>query len=102
MYSAGRQYAKKDSVWYIFPDGRCEAATVISVDPTLTPTSYGVAFKAMPDRTRETVASRLKPFVTEDTCHQDCEGHVCPATNCQSIVPATTLQVISFASAAER
>ena len=91
--SAGRQYAPRDSVWYVFPDGRCEAATIISIDTTITPTSYGVAFNATPERTRETVAARLKPVIAADRSDLDCEGYPCPAASCQSTVAARILQV---------
>ncbi|KAL0046570.1 hypothetical protein WJX82_004073 [Trebouxia sp. C0006] len=90
--SAGRQYSQRESVWYVFPDGRCEAATVISIDPTVTPTSYGVAFNATPERTRETVAARLKPVIAADRSNLDTEGYPCPAASCQAIVAASTLQ----------
>lgn len=93
--SAGRQYAQRDSVWYVFPDGRCEAATIISIDTTMTPTSYGVSFNATPERTRETVAARLKPVIAVDRSDLDCEGYPCPAASCQSTVAASILQVRS-------
>jgi len=93
MRSAGRQYAQRESVWYVFPDGRCEAATVISIDPNVTPTSYGVAFNATPERTRETVAARLKPVIAADRSNLDSEGCPCPAASCQSMVAASILQV---------
>ena len=91
--SAGRQYSQRESVWYVCPDGRCEAATVISIDPTVTPTSYGVAFNATPERTRETVAARLKPVIAADRSNLDSEGCPCPAASCQSMVAASILQV---------
>ena len=91
--SAVRQYSQGESVWYVFPDGRCEAATVISIDPTVSPTSYGVAFNATPERTRETVAARLKPVIAADRSNLDSEGSPCPAASCQSMVAASILQV---------
>ncbi|DBA68762.1 TPA: hypothetical protein ACH3X2_013379 [Trebouxia sp. C0005] len=93
--SAGRQYAQRDSVWYVFPDGRCEAATIISIDTTMTPTSYGVSFNATPERTRETVAARLKPVIAVDRSDLDCEGYPCPAASCQSTVAASILQELA-------
>lgn len=77
----------------MFSDGRCEAATVASVDYSVVPPSYGITFDATPGRSRETVAARLKPVISADSSHLACEGCKCPVAGCQSLVAASTLQV---------
>eukprot|EP00891_Asterochloris_glomerata_P008572 jgi/Astpho2/8572/fgenesh1_pg.00126_%23_3_t len=61
-------FAKGQLVWYTHPDGRCVPATVVHIDVSIQPPSYGVQLGEDTGSYRETEAKRLRPKqVNSDT-----------------------------------
>ena len=51
-------FAKGQLVWYTYPDGRCVSATVVHIDVSIQPPSYGVQLGEDVGSYRETEARR--------------------------------------------
>ncbi len=51
-------FAKGQLVWYTYPDGRCVPATVVHIDVSIQPPSYGVQLGEDTGSYRETEAKR--------------------------------------------
>ena len=72
-------FAKGQLVWYTYPDGRCVPATVVHIDVSIQPPSYGVQLGEDLGSYRETEARR---------CSDNISSHVAAAPQAtQSLKP---------------